>query len=315
MAEHHQLIIVGSGPAGFTAGIYGSRANLETVIFEGGQPGGQLTITTDVENYPGFDKGIQGPAMMDIFRNQAQRFGTKSIYETITKVDFSQRPFQLWSETDKHYTADAVIISTGATARRLDGTKGHEEYWGRGISACATCDGFFYKDKKIFVVGGGDTAMEEATYLTHFGESVTVVHRRQEFRASKIMVERAEKNPKIKFLLDSVIDEFTGENKMGFPSLTGINVKNVKSGEITHLDADGVFLAIGHIPNTSFLMDWLDMDDEGYLITKPDSTYTNIPGVFACGDVQDKTYRQAVTAAGSGCMAAIDAERWLGENG
>ncbi len=314
MAEHHKVIIIGTGPAGFTAALYSSRANLDVVIFEGMQPGGQLTITTEVENYPGFAEGIQGPAMMDIFRKQAQRFGARSIYETITKVDLSERPFRMWSDADKEYTSDSVIISTGATARRLEGTKGHDKYWGRGISACATCDGFFYKDKKIFVVGGGDTAMEEAQFLTHFGESVTVIHRRQEFRASNIMVERAKKNDKINFLFDSVIDEFLGEDKMGFPMLTGINVKNVKTGEITYYPADGVFLAIGHIPNTEIFKDFLDLDEEGYLITEPGSTYTKIPGVFAAGDVKDKTYRQAITAAGMGCQASIDSERWLAEN-
>lgn len=314
MAEHHELIIIGSGPAGFTAALYAGRANLDVIIFEGYQPGGQLMITTEVENYPGFEHGIQGPAMMDIFRKQAHRFGAQSIYEAIGKVDFSARPFQVWTDSGNHYTSDAVIISTGATARTLAGTKGHETYWGRGISACATCDGFFYRGKKIFVVGGGDTAMEEAQYLTHFGESVTLIHRRQEFRASKIMVERAQKNPKINFLLDSVIEEFTGVQMNGFPLLTGINVRNVKSGEISHHDTDGVFIAIGHVPNTSIFKGILEMDEEGYLITKGKSSYTEIQGIFACGDVQDKVYRQAVTAAGSGCSAAIDAERWLAEH-
>lgn len=312
MSEHKQVAIIGSGPAGFTAGIYASRANLDTVIFEGNQPGGQLTITTDVENYPGFPEGVKGPEMMDMFRAQAQRFGAESKYETIAKVDFSKRPFTLVSDRDKQYTADTVIIATGASARRLT-TKGSEEYWGFGISACATCDGFFYKGKKIFVIGGGDTAMEEANYLTHFGESVTVVHRRQEFRASKIMVARAEKNPKINFMLDSVVDEFVGEENNGIKSLTGVVIKNVKTGELTRHDADGVFYAIGHIPNTQVFADFLELDETGYLVTKPKSTYTNIDGVFACGDAQDHVYRQAITAAGSGCMAAIDAERWLAE--
>lgn len=314
MAEHHRLIVIGSGPAGFTAALYGSRANLDVVIFEGLQPGGQLTITTEVENYPGFDKGITGPEMMEIFRRQAHRFGAKSIYEIVTKVDFSERPFKLWTDAGKEYSADAVIIATGATAKTLEGTKGHSTYWGRGISACATCDGFFYKNKTIFVVGGGDTAMEEAIYLTNFGKSVTIIHRRKEFRASKIMLERAKRNPKISFILDSVIDEFLGTEINGFPTLTGINIKNVKTGEITYHQADGVFLAIGHIPNTAIFKDWIETDSDGYIITKGKSTYTNIPGVFACGDVQDKVYRQAVTAAGSGCAAAIDAERWLAEH-
>ncbi len=313
MSKHHELIVIGSGPAGFTAALYGSRANLETVVFEGQQPGGQLTITTEVENFPGFENGVQGPEMMDIFRKQAQRFGTKTFYETITKVDFSQRPFQMWSDTDKHYTADAVIISTGATARLLN-TESEKKYWGFGISACATCDGFFYKNQKVFVVGGGDSALEEANYLTHFASSVSVIHRRQEFRASKIMIDRAKKNPKVDFVLDSVIEEFLGEEQNGIKRLTGLSIKNVKTGEFTRHDTDGTFIAIGHVPNSQVFEGILDMDDEGYLITKGKSTYTNIPGVFACGDVQDHVYRQAVTAAGSGCAAAIDAERWLADN-
>lgn len=313
MAEHHQLIVVGSGPAGFTAGLYASRANLEVVIFEGDQPGGQLMITTEVENYPGFPEGVMGPEMMEIFRKQAHRFGAKSIYETIERVDFSNRPFKLYTTNNKEYTADAVIISTGATARRLH-AKGEDEYWGVGISACATCDGFFFRNQKVFVIGGGDTAMEEANYLANLCSSVTIVHRRQEFRASKIMSERAEKNPKINFLLDSVIDEYFGVTENGIKRLTGVKVKNVKTGEITEHSADGAFIAIGHDPSTKFLKGIIDMDENGYIITQGKSTYTNIPGVFACGDCQDHVYRQAVTAAGSGCMAAIDAERWLGEN-
>lgn len=313
MTEHHHLIVVGSGPAGFTAGLYASRANLETVIFEGGQPGGQLTITTEVENYPGYENGIQGPEMMEIFRKQANRFGAKSIYETITEVDFSKRPFILKSDADKTYTADAVVISTGATARTLK-APGEDTYWGRGISACATCDGFFYKDKDIIVVGGGDTAMEEALYLTHFGKKVTVVHRRQGFRASKIMLERAQKNRKIEFVLDTVIDEFLGEQVGGFPTLTSVRLKNAKTGETTVRKIDGVFIAIGHDPSSKVFKEYINTDDEGYILTEGKSSRTNIPGVFACGDVQDKTYRQAITAAGTGCMAAIDAERWLSEN-
>ncbi len=312
MTEHHKIIIIGSGPAGFTAAIYAGRANMDNVVFEGNQPGGQLTITTEVENYPGFPDGIMGPEMMEIFRKQAHRFGAKSIFETITKIDFSKRPFQLWSDRDKHYTADSIIISTGATARRLH-AKGEDKFFGFGISACATCDGFFYKNQKVYVIGGGDTAFEEANYLTRFASSVTIIHRRQEFRASKIMIERAKNNPKIDFLLDSVVDEYTGEEKMGMKRLTGINVKNVKTGEITSLPADGVFIAIGHTPNTEIFKGILDMDENGYLITNGKSTYTNIEGVFACGDVQDHVYRQAVTAAGTGCASAIDAERWLAE--
>ncbi|HPI19940.1 MAG TPA: thioredoxin-disulfide reductase [Candidatus Kapabacteria bacterium] len=312
MSKNQKLIIIGSGPAGFTAAIYAGRANIDTTIFEGMQPGGQLTITTEVENYPGFPDGVQGPEMMEIFRKQAHKFGAKSIYESITKVDFSKRPFTLYSDANKEYTADAVIIATGATARKLY-AKGVEDFWGFGISACATCDGFFYKNADIFVIGGGDTAMEEANYLTHFGKSVTVVHRRNEFRASKIMVERAKKNPKISFLLDSVIEEFVGESKGPIKKLTAIKVKNIKTGEISEHQADGVFFAIGHTPNTEPFKEYIDTDENCYIITKGKSTYTNIPGIFACGDVQDHTYRQAITAAGSGCSAAIDAERWLGE--
>lgn len=314
MSEHHKVIIIGSGPAGFTAGLYTGRALLDTVIFEGQQPGGQLTITTEVENYPGFPEGIQGPEMMEIFRRQAHRFGVKSIYETIVKVDFSERPFKLWSDKDnKLYTADAVIISTGATARRLN-IKGEDKYWGFGISACATCDGFFYRNLKVFVVGGGDTAMEEANYLTHFASSVTLVHRRQEFRASKIMVDRVKNNPKVNFLLDSVIEEALGEENNGIKKLTALKIRNVKTNEDTIYSTDGLFYAIGHDPNTGIFKDFIEMDENGYIKTKGKSSYTNIEGVFACGDCQDSVYRQAVTAAGSGCMAAIDAERWLSEH-
>lgn len=313
MSEHHKVIIIGSGPSGFTAAIYTGRALLDTIIFEGHQPGGQLTITTEVENYPGFATAIQGPELMEIFRDQAHKFGAKSVYEKIIKVDFTHRPFELWSDSDKHYTADAVIISTGATARRLHG-KGEDKYWGYGISACATCDGFFFRDSNIFVVGGGDSAMEEANYLTHFGKKVTILHRRNEFRASKIMVDRARNNPKIEWMLNSEIDEYLGEDKFGVKKLTGLRIKNVVTGEFSEVSADGVFYAIGHTPNTEIFRGIIDTDDNGYIITKDNSSYTNIPGIFASGDVQDHVYRQAVTAAGSGCMAAIDAERWLSEN-
>ncbi|GAB1371412.1 thioredoxin-disulfide reductase [Candidatus Kapaibacterium sp.] len=311
MPIHHQVLIIGTGPAGFTAALYASRANLDVAIFEGQQPGGQLTITTEVENYPGFEHGIQGPEMMEVFRKQAQRFGAKSIYETITKVDFSERPFKLWSDNNE-YTADSVIIATGATAKLLD-VPSMKTYWGSGISACATCDGFFFRGEKIFVIGGGDTAMEEANYLTHFGESVTLVHRRDEFRASRIMVERTKKNPKVKIITNAVVDEFIGEEKMGIKKMTHIKLKDTVTGETTIHEAGGCFIAIGHTPSSKLFEGMLDMDENGYLITKGKSTYTNIPGVFACGDVQDHVYRQAVTAAGSGCAAAIDAERWLAE--
>jgi thioredoxin reductase (NADPH) len=313
MTEHHQTIVLGSGPAGFTAGLYTSRANIDTIVFEGMQPGGQLMITTEVENFPGFEHGVQGPEMMDIFRKQANRFGAKSVYETIDKVDLSSRPFKLTNESGKEYSCDALIIATGAKARLLE-TPSEKTYWGRGISACATCDGFFYRGKKVFVIGGGDTALEEAIYLTNMAESVTLIHRRQEFRASKIMVDRAKANPKIKFLLDSVVDEFLGEEVNGFPSLTSVRVKNTQTGETSVHEGEGAFIAIGHEPNTKLFKGVLDLDSEGYIVTNGKSTYTNIPGVFACGDVQDKTYRQAVTSAGSGCAAAIDAERWLAAN-
>jgi thioredoxin reductase (NADPH) len=310
MAEHHQVIIIGSGPSGFTAGIYCGRANLDVILFEGDQPGGQLMITTEIENFPGFPQGVQGPEMMELFRKQAHKFGANSIYETITKVDFSQHPFQLWTNRDNHYTADAVIISTGATARKLE-VKGMNDYWGFGISACATCDGFFFRNQKVYVVGGGDTAMEEANYLTHFASSVTIVHRRQEFRASKIMLNRVQKNPKISFQLDSTIEEFVGETNFGIKRLTGVKLRNVRTNETCIKDTDGAFFAIGHVPNTSVFGDYIRLDDNGYIITNGKSTYTNVDGVFACGDVQDHVYRQAVSAAGSGCSAAIDTERWL----
>jgi thioredoxin reductase (NADPH) len=313
MATHYEIVIIGTGPAGLTAAIYAARANRSTLILEGPEPGGQLTTTTEVENYPGFENGIQGPELMEIFRKQAQRFNATTVYETANKVDFSNRPYKIYTDGPNEYTADAVIIATGARAKRLD-IPSEEKYYGFGISGCATCDGFFYRGKKVFVVGGGDTAMEDALYLTHFAESVTIVHRREEFRASKIMVERAKSNPKISFLLNSIIDEYLGTEKMGMKSLTGVKIKNTKTGEITEYPIDGVFLAIGHTPNTDIFKGIIETDPVGYIITKGKSTYTNIEGVFACGDVQDPTYRQAVSAAGSGCSAAIDADRWLTEH-
>lgn len=310
MENTHDVVIIGSGPAGFTAALYASRANLGVAVFEGSQPGGQLTITTDVENYPGFVDGIMGPEMMDVFRKQAHRFGAKSIYETIEKVDFSQRPFTLTSDRGTIYHADSVIIATGAKAKLLE-AKGEDTYFGYGISACATCDGFFFKDQDLVIVGGGDTAMEEATYLTKFAKSVTIIHRRDVFRASKIMLERAQNNPKIKFILNTVIDEYLGEVNGHMKKLTALKLRNVETGEITEMPVGGAFVAIGHKPNTDIFRGMLDMDDVGYILTKGKSSYTNIDGVFACGDAQDSVYRQAVTAAGSGCTAAIDAERWL----
>ncbi|MCX8054706.1 MAG: thioredoxin-disulfide reductase [Ignavibacteria bacterium] len=311
--EMYDVVVLGSGPAGLTAALYASRANLKVVVLEGLQPGGQLTITTEVENFPGFENGVQGPEMMDIFRRQAQRFGAETVFEIATKVDFSKRPFTIHTANGKEFKSKAVIIATGASAKLL-GLPSEQKYWGAGISACATCDGFFYRGKKVFVVGGGDTALEEAIYLTNHASSVTVIHRRNEFRASKIMVDRAKSNPKISLILDSVVEEFLGEEKNGIKSLTGIKVRNVKTNEISEHAADGVFIAIGHKPNTDIFTNIINLDENGYIITEGKSTYTNIPGVFACGDVQDHVYRQAVTAAGSGCMAAIDCERWLNAN-
>jgi thioredoxin reductase (NADPH) len=307
--NHHKVIIIGSGPAGFTAALYNARANLNPIIFEGMQPGGQLTITTEVDNYPGFENGIQGPELMDIMRKQVQRFGTKTFYKEITEVDFSQRPFKLKSY-DEEYTADAVIISTGASAMLL-GLESESKFMGFGVSACATCDGFFFKDQIVIVVGGGDTAMEEATYLTNHAKEVHIVHRRDGFRSSKIMMDKAKKNPKIFFHTNRVIKEVLGKEEDGKKTLTGVILEDPRDHSTEEFKADGLFIAIGHKPNTNLFKGQLDMDEVGYLKVKPGSTYTNIEGVFAAGDVADSKYRQAVTAAGTGCMAAIDAERWL----
>jgi len=307
--NHHKVIIIGSGPAGFTAALYNARANLNPVIFEGMQPGGQLTITTEVDNYPGFENGIQGPELMDIMRKQVQRFGTKSIFNEITEVDLSQKPFKLKSYEDE-YTADAIIVATGASARLL-GLESEKEYMGYGVSACATCDGFFFKDQIVIVVGGGDTAMEEATYLTNHAKEVHLIHRRDGFRASKIMMDKAKKNPKIFFHTNKIIKEVLGKEENGRKTLTGVILEDTRDHSTEEFKADGLFIAIGHKPNTGIFKGQLEMDEVGYLKVKSDSTYTNVEGVFAAGDVADSKYRQAITAAGSGCMAAIDAERWL----
>ena len=299
-------IIIGSGPAGLTAAIYAGRANLKPIVFEGNQPGGQLTITTDVENFPGFPNGVMGPKMMDLFRDQAKRFGAECFFKHVTKVDFSSKPYKVYVGDEK-FLSETVIISTGASARML-GLKEEEELMGYGISTCATCDGYFFKDKNIVVVGGGDSAMEEALFLTKFAKKVTIIHRREVFKASKIMFDRAKNNPLIDTMVNKSIDSIIGSQKEGVSSIV---LNDTLTGEKTTFECEGVFYGIGHNPNTDLFDGLIDLDDNGYIITKPDSSLTNIPGVFACGDVQDDHYRQAITAAGSGCMAAIDAEKFL----
>ncbi len=305
---HAKVLILGSGPAGLTAAIYAARANLKPIVVSGLQPGGQMTITTDVENYPGFAEVIQGPWLMEQMQEQAKNVGTGFVSDVITGVDFSSRPFTCKGDSGRTYTGDTVIVSTGATARWL-GLESEERYKGFGVSACATCDGFFFRGKKVCVIGGGNTAVEEAIYLTNHAESVTLIHRRDELRAEKIMQDRLMANPKIDVIWDSVLEEVIGEGDP--PGVTAARIRNVKTGAETRLAVDGVFIAIGHTPNTAIFEGTLDRDAEGYLVTRPDSTATNIPGVFAAGDVQDKVYRQAVTAAGTGCMAAIEAEKFL----
>lgn len=309
-SSHHRVLIIGSGPAGLTAAIYTARASLAPLVIEGepsstsDQPGGQLMLTTEVENFPGFPEGIMGPELMMRCREQASRFGAQFLTEKVTKVDFSSRPFRAWVRDDE-YTADSVIVSTGAQSLML-GLEEESRLIGHGLSTCATCDGFFFRGQEIIVVGGGDSALEEAQFLTKFASKVTIVHRRDTLRASKIMQDRAFANEKIEFLWNAQVTKLIGDDKV-----SGVEVTSTLDGSTSTLNVTGVFVAIGHRPNTDLFKGILDMEDTGYLVTKPGSTYTNIDGVFACGDVQDHTYRQAITAAGSGCMAAIDCERWL----
>lgn len=305
----YDVAVIGSGPAGYTAALYAARANLDVVVFQGFEMGGQLMLTSDVENYPGFENGIMGPDMMDKFEAQAARFGAEMRPDNVERVDFSERPFKLWAEDEDEPTLiGAVIIATGAKAKWL-GLEGEQRLMGRGVSGCATCDGFFFKDKRVAVVGGGDTAMEEANFLARYASEVVLIHRRDQFRASKIMLERARRNPKISFLTDTVVEDVLGED-----SVESARVRNVKTGEATEIELDGFFTAIGHEPATKLFQGQVEMDDGGYILQK-EHTMTSVPGVFAAGDVSDKRYRQAVTAAGDGCMAAIDAERWLEEQG
>jgi thioredoxin reductase (NADPH) len=309
VSDVRDVIIIGGGPAGYTAALYTARANLSPLVIEGFNWGGQLMITSDVENYPGYADGIMGPAMMADFRRQAERFGSEFVTDDVTSVDFSERPFRVYVGRDE-YRADSVIVATGASARQL-GLESEQRLQGRGVSYCATCDGAFFRDKIVVVAGGGDSAMEEATFLTRFASKVVLVHRRDEFRASPIMVDRARSNEKIEFVLNTLIEEVLGTEAPGH--MTGLRLRDRLTGEPRDIPADGLFVAIGHDPNTSLFVDWLDHDEQGYLMTEPGSTRTNIPGVFAAGDVQDHIYRQAVTAAGSGTMAALDAQRWLEE--
>src|SRR3984893_11144239 len=304
MTAVRTLPVIGGGPAGYTAALYAARANLKPLVIEGFNWGGQLMITSDVENYPGYADGVMGPKMMEDFRLQAERFGAEFITDDVTEVDFSQQPFRVWVHKDE-YRAKAVIIATGAKARWL-GLESEDRLKGRGVSACATCDGAFFKEKHIYVVGGGDTAMEEALFLTRFGIKVSIVHRRDEFRASQIMLERAKNNDKIEFIVNAEVEEVLGNGH-----ISGLRLRDTRTGETREVKAGGLFVAIGHQPNTRLFLDQLDHDENGYLLTKPGTTETNVPGVFAAGDVQDHVYRQAVTAVGSGCMGALDAERYL----
>ena len=311
--EKVKCLIIGSGPAGYTAAIYAARADLHPVMYQGMQPGGQLTITTEVENFPGYPKGIQGPQMMEEIKQQAERFNTDIRWGEIVEIDLSKRPFKAKADDGKEILAETVIIATGASAKWL-GLPSEQEYNGYGVSACATCDGYFYKDKVVAVVGGGDTAAEEASYLAKLCKKVYVIHRRNELRASKAMQKRLLKLPNVEMVWDSIPKEITGKQEGFSKAVTGVIVENVKTGEIKNIEIDGFFVAIGHQPNSNIFKGQLEMDDAGYLITAPDSTATNVPGVFAAGDIQDKIYRQAVTAAGSGCMAALEAERFLADH-
>jgi thioredoxin reductase (NADPH) len=304
MTTTRDILIIGGGPAGYTAALYAARANLSPLVIEGFQWGGQLMLTSDVENYPGYPDVVMGPAMMADFRRQAERFGSEFVTDDVSKVDFGEEPFRVWVE-DTEYQARSVIVATGATARWL-GIESEERLKGHGVSACATCDGAFFKEKHIYVVGGGDTAMEEALFLTRFGIKVSIVHRRDEFRASQIMLERAKNNDKIEFIVNAEVEEVLGNGH-----ISGLRLRDTQTGETREVKAGGLFVAIGHQPNTRLFLDQLDHDENGYLLTKPGTTETNVPGVFAVGDVQDHVYRQAVTAAGSGCMGALDAERYL----
>ncbi len=306
MDETRELIVIGGGPAGYTAALYSARANLRPLVIEGFQWGGQLMITSDVENYPGYPDGVLGPEMMQEFRYQAERFGAEFLTDDVTRVDFSEHPFRVWVGDDE-YRAEAVVVATGATARQL-GLESERSLQGRGVTYCATCDGAFYRDQEVIVVGGGDSAMEEAIFLTKFASKVALVHRRDEFRASQIMIDRARANEKIEFLTPYVVEEvLAGDDG----KMRAVLLRNSQGGETRELAASGLFVAIGHDPTTALFLDQLDHDDAGYLVTRPGTTETNVPGVFAAGDVQDHTYRQAITAAGSGCMAALDAERFL----
>jgi len=312
MANPENVIIIGSGPAGYTAALYASRANLEPLLFEGlvtgGTPGGQLMLTTDVENYPGFPEGVLGPQLMEIFRKQAERFGTRLVRQDVASVDFSKSPFTVNSDK-KEYTAKAVIIATGASARWM-GLESEKKLQGYGVSACATCDGAFFKDKEVIVVGGGDSAMEESLFLTRFAKKIRIVHRRDKFRASKIMQDRAVKSPKIDFIWNSVVSEIKDPQAK---KVTAVVLKNTQNGSLSEVPCDGVFMALGHDPNTKIFKDRINLDDRGYIVVQPGCSRTSVEGVFAAGDVQDHVYRQAITAAGSGCMAALDAERFLAE--